>query len=133
MQIISEIEKSISWLKQNITSNDLQGKSQEVDRLALNSYYLANLVADWHEKMNTSEFMYKSAIASFVHNSKESAVKADAAAKLQYKDMWEEMVKNENMYKRLQLILAQSNVVIEQGRQSISTLKQERRYENYNG
>lgn len=131
MNILTEINKSIEWLKSNISSNDLLGKSQEVDRLALNSYYLATLVADWHEKMNTSEFMYKSAIASFVHNSTLAVAKADAAAKLQYKDMWEELVKNENMYKRLQLTLAQANVVIEQGRQSIATLKQERRFENH--
>lgn len=131
MMILTEIQKSIEWLKANISTNDVIGKSQEVDRLALNSYYLATLVADWHEKMNTSEFLYKSAIASFVHNSTLAVAKADAAAKLQYKDMWEEMIKNENMYKRLQLTLAQANVVIEQGRQSIATLKQERRFENH--
>lgn len=131
MQILTEINKSIEWLKANITSSDLLGKSQEVDRLALNSYYLATLVADWHEKMNTSEYMYKSSIASFISSSDLSVAKADAAAKLAYKDMWGELVKNENMYKRLQLSLAQANVIIEQGRQSISTLKQERRFENH--
>lgn len=131
MQILTEINKSIEWLKANITSSDLLGKSQEVDRLALNSYYLATLVADWHEKMNTSEYMYKSSIASFISSSDLSVAKADAAAKIAYKDMWSELVKNENMYKRLQLALAQANVIIEQGRQSISTLKQERRFENH--
>lgn len=131
MQILTEINKSIEWLKANVTSSDLLGKSQEVDRLALNSYYLATLVADWHEKMNTSEYMYKSSIASFISSSDLSVAKADAAAKIAYKDMWGQLVANENMYKRLQLALAQANVIIEQGRQSISTLKQERRFENH--
>jgi len=131
MNILTEITKSVEWLKANISSNDLQGKLQETERLALNSYYLASYLADWHEKMNTSEFMYKSAISSSVANSKEGVAKSEALAKLTYKEMGEELIKNENTYKRLQLALNQANVIIEQIRQTNSALKQERRFENH--
>ena len=61
--------------------------------------------------------------------STEAVSRAEYKAKAEYSDLNKEYRDTENTYKRLQLALAQCNVVIEQGRQAISFLKQEKRHE----
>lgn len=130
MQIIEEIEKDISLLKGTNNTNDIGSKTQITERLSINSYYLASLVGEWYERKNTTEYMYKSSISGFISTSALPVGKAENLAKDTFKGLYKDHMDSDSMYRKLSLLMSQVNVVIEQSRQTISTLKQELRYSN---
>lgn len=129
MQLLTEITSQIEWIKINKSTQDIAALQERTLELATNSFYLAALVADWYEKSNNAEYGYKRAVESYMATSTEAVSRAEYKAKAEYSDLNKEYRDTENTYKRLQLALAQCNVVIEQGRQAISFLKQEKRHE----
>jgi hypothetical protein len=130
MQIIDEIEKDISLLKSTNNTNDIGNKTQITERLSINSYYLASLVGEWYERKNSTEYMYKSSMSSYIATSTLAVGKAEAMAKNEFKEMFKDHLESDSMYRKLSLLMSQVNVIIEQSRQTISTLKQELRYSN---
>lgn len=118
----------INFLKENNTSQNVSEKVQAVERLATNSYYLATMVADAYEEKNSTEYMWKSSVNSAVVMKGGAVGKAEIEAKDAYKDLYKKHLEADSKYRRMSLLLAQTNVIIEQTRQSISYLKQEMRH-----
>jgi hypothetical protein len=127
MPITEEIQQTIEWFKKNLTSNDIVGKLQQAESLALNSYYLATLVADVNEQRNNLEYMYKTSLVSHQIQSKAGVSRSEIEAKEQYKALYKEYVEADNLYKRYSLLLHATENIINQVRQSNSYLKNEQR------
>lgn len=121
--MIANIDNNIRELKALINSPDLTAKLALVEELAQNCYYLSAMVADAHEAMLTSEFLYKSAVTGEVAVATGGVSKAEAKAKHQYKSLYENMIRADAAYTRYNLLLRAANTVIDQTRQSISYLK----------
>ncbi len=127
--ILDEIMSDINWLRDNNTSNDLIGKLQTTDSLANKTYHLAYLVAEAYEDRNTSEYFYKTAVASHVVGATGGVSKAENEAKVKYKDMHKKYLDDDSRYRKLSLLLSKATIVIEQSRQSNSYLKKEYSHE----
>lgn len=126
--MIEEITKNIEWLKKNSSSNDLVGKLRVAEELATNSYYLATLVGDAYQEKNSTEFFWKSAVNTDVALTTGPTGKNEALAKDKYKHLYKEHLDADSKYRRLALLMSQTNTVIEQVRQTCSFLKQEYRH-----
>lgn len=122
MTVLENIESIISSMDD---SQDLVGKLQAADDLAKLSYYLAHETALAHENKNRAEFRYKSALSRYEATAEGSAAKNAVKAKHENTELYRNFMEAENVYRRMSLVLAQTNVVIEQTRQSISYLKKE--------
>lgn len=122
MTVLEEVENIISELD---GSQDLVGKMDAVERLAILSYHLAHETANAHEDKNRAEFRYKSALTKYEATAQGSAAKNAVNAKHENIELYKNFMEAESVYRRMTLILAQTNVVIEQVRQSISYLKKE--------
>lgn len=127
MQILDTIRNGIEEVRE--AKGDLVLLQEKTLELSVQSYYLAALVADWHESSNNAEFYYKRAVEGDVANNQGPISRAEYQAKHRFANLNEDYRSAENTYKRLQLALAQCNVVIEQARQTISYLKTEKKYE----
>lgn len=123
--MIAEIAQDITSLKSMIHSPDLVGRLKIADRLSVNCWFLAEMVADAYEQSTTNEFLYKSALSGAVADATGGVAKSEAKAKSDYKSLHEEWVKADQLYKRYNLLLQAAYTIIEQYRSSNSYLKME--------
>lgn len=131
MEILTQIHQDIQLVKRLNGSNDMEERYKAAERLAVNSYYLAELKSDAYDAMVEAEASYENAVAMDETNSTGPATKAKADAKNKNSSLNTELAKAKGLYKRLDSLLSQTNVVVEQLRQTLSILKTERR--NYGG
>lgn len=120
--VLDEVTQLIQELD---NSQDLVGKMEAVERLAILSFHLAHETANAHEDKNRAEFKYKSALAQYEATTDGAVAKNAVKAKHENKELYRNFMDSESVYRRMSLVLAQTNVVIEQARQSISFLKKE--------
>ena len=131
MEILTQIHQDIQLVKRLNGSNDMEERYKAAERLAVNSYYLAELRSDAYDAMVEAEASYENAVAMDETNSTGPATKAKADAKNKNSGLNTELAKAKGLYRRLDSLLSQTNVVVEQLRQTLSILKTERR--NYGG
>lgn len=128
LEILTEINQDIALLKRLNDTNDIDGRFRCAERIATNSYYLAELLSDAYEDMASLETEYDNAVSFDEDNFVGAVTKAKANAKNKNKDLNVQFSKAKALYKRLQAVLTQANVCIEQLRQSIAHLRDERRH-----
>lgn len=130
--VLGEIRTLVEELNASAGSNDLARKIEIGDKLATFNWLLAEMVGDVYSEVNTLEYEYKVNFARKINkmqgsvNAKENVAKEELAADAQ------KLAEKENLLKRLTLLHQQTNVVIDQNRQSCSFLRVEMK-QSYNG
>jgi hypothetical protein len=125
MTIIEEIKQNIEELKSLVYSDDITAKSQSAEMLATRCCNLAFMAADAYEKSSNAEYLFKSAVDQEVAYGTGAVANKTAKAKADNKVLHQDWITNDALYKRCSLLLAASNTLIEQTRQSVSNLKRE--------
>jgi hypothetical protein len=126
-EVLTQIHQDIQLVKRLNGSNDIEERYRAAERLAVNSYYLAGLKSDAYDAMIEAEASYDNAVAMDETNSTGPATKAKADAKNKNAKLNMDLAKSKGLHKRLDSLLSQTNVVVEQLRQTLSILKTERR------
>ena len=128
MHIINEIRKSLEWYKNNLTSQDVDMFIKLRDKLAINSFYLAELVADQKLDYNKDYFMRQISVSKSVQTMVKNGMsvtqaKNDAIA-INEKIYLKEQESEANAY-RMDLLIRQVNRVLDALGQKISYLRKE--------
>lgn len=130
-EIITEIGKSISWYRDNVRTDSVEKLMYLKTRLVTFNYNLAEWLAAAKKSYNDAYFMRKIETAkqknaymnqSMAGNKAESAAMEDKADELQA-----ELDREAEAYK-IELLLRQSNKVVEDITQRISIFKIEKNY-----
>lgn len=129
---IDQTKEDIEWLKKNIHTQDIDKVTKVLNRIGINSFYVAEQIADAHALMNASENDYKKALVDYQsQHINEGVGKSKVDAEAEYSGMRLEWKDAESIYKRLNLIYDSIQTVLETHRQRISYLKKEREQSNY--
>lgn len=125
MEILGEIRVLIEELNHSAGNSDLARKIEVGDKLATYNWNLAEQVADVNEEANMLEYQYKTGLVQKINALDGPQGAKEAKAKEMLKDLHRQVVEKQNLLHRLTLLHRQTNVVIEQNRQSVSALKME--------
>lgn len=123
MKILNDIQTQIDRL--NPDDQDLVSRLEVAEKLAIMSYTLSREVGDAHAAKNLAEYKYKSSLSTYEASNEGAVAKVAAKAKDFHKELYRDMIEKENLYRQLNLLLTQVNVIIEQVRQTSSFLKKE--------
>ena len=103
------------------------------DKLAVDSYYLAEKVGEAKDSFNSKRFIYKTNLIrdkyAYIDKHDYSKAEADDRAALANKDAYQAELTAEAMAHKIELMLRQVNRVLQTLNQRISNLKQERELE----
>lgn len=130
--VLGEIRTLVEELNSTAGNNDLGRKIEIGERLATYNWLLAEMVGEIYSEVNTLEYEYKVNFARKINkmqgsvNAKENVVKEEMAADAK------KLTEKENLLKRLTLLHQQTNVVIEQNRQTVAALRTELK-QSFNG
>jgi len=130
MIILGEIRTLIEELNETAGNNDLPRKIFIVDKLATYNWNLAEEVGTIYSDANTLEYEYKTSLVREINRGTGAQNSKENVAKEKFEGLYKQMVDKQNLLKRLTLLYQQTNVVIEQARQTISHLKQEWKHNN---
>ncbi|HSH67486.1 MAG TPA: hypothetical protein VLB84_17210 [Bacteroidia bacterium] len=126
-KVLEEVVKCIDWLKANVKGQNIDGISKTLANLSINSFYLAEQLADAYEEMNNAEHAYKEAVNDYQFDKKDEPVsksKIEAeATNAPLRGRWKLA---ENRYKKLQFYMHAIENILDQFRTRISYLKTEK-------
>jgi hypothetical protein len=125
METIGNIKVLIEELNQTAGNNDLARKLEIGEKLATYNWLLSDFESEVHAETNSLEFEYKSSVARDISRATGTDKAKEAAAKEKYEALNKVLVQKQNLLRRLTLLRQQTNVVIEQNRQTVATLKHE--------
>lgn len=128
---IDLIEECIEWLDKHKTSNAIGPITQTIDRLAVLSISLGNMVTDASALANELEDNYKASYATIVNAEGGSIAKAEYKAEAELIEAKKEWTSAKNGYKKLNTYLERLDRVIESYRQMVSVIKEEMKKNNY--
>ena len=127
--MIQEITKQIESYQRSIGSNDINGLIELRDMLAINSFYLAQELAEAKSNYNSSYFVRKIQI----EKSKQGFVKemaynkATTEALIQSEELYKSELDMESIAVSLDLLLKQVNKILDAMSQRISYLRDEQK------
>ena len=121
---IEQLDKCIKWLDENNKSTNLVQITQVIDRIAILSVTVGQMVSDAYALMNNLEDEFKQAYADAVSKSSDSVAKAEKAAEVATAEAKKNWTGAKNGYKRLSVYLDRLDKVIESHRQFVSVSKQ---------
>ena len=133
--IIEEVNKLIDSYERSIESQNLSGLIVLRDRLAINSYRLAQESSEMKRDYNQSYFIRKISInkstQGFITNKKLPKNKAETLSLIENEEIYAKEIELESMAYQYDLLLRQVNKILEAMAQRISYLKTEK--ENVRG
>ena len=133
--IIEEVNKLIDSYERSIESQNLSGLIALRDRLAINSYRLAQESSEMKRDYNQSYFIRKISInkstQGFITNKKLPKNKAETLSLIENEEIYAKEIELESMAYQYDLLLRQVNKILEAMSQRISYLKTEK--ENVRG
>lgn len=129
MEINRQIQNLIDELMDDRNSQDLVGLIDKTKKLAGLSYTMATFVGDYAQAKNDAEFLYKSSVNRFIQRGTGAKNKLEVDAKIEYEELEKTWIQAENSYQKFKLKLAQINAILDQMRQTISYLKEEKKNE----
>jgi hypothetical protein len=133
--IIEEINKLIDSYERSIESQNLSGLIALRDRLAINSYRLAQESSEFKRDYNQAYFIRKISInkstQGFIANKKLPKNKAEVMSLIENEDIYSKEIELEAVAYQYDLLLRQVNKILEAMAQRISYLKTEK--ENVRG
>jgi hypothetical protein len=124
-EVLGEIRVLIEELNQTAGNNDLSRKLEIGDKLATYNWNLAEYVGEVYGQANDLEYDYKMSVIREVNKLGGGYQAKEAIAKEKFADLYKLLTEKQNLLKRLTLLHQQTNIVIEQLRQTNSFLKQE--------
>lgn len=122
--IIDDIMTNIDWLEKRVKSENIVELGVVLDKLSIQSLYLATQVTDAYELMNQAEDDYKHSVAKFVKEYDGSLAKAEREAEVEFKSKKEHWSACKSVYKKLDVLLDRIDKIIESHRQRVSVIKQ---------
>jgi len=129
MDINQQINKLVEELMADRATQDLDSLVENARKLSGLSLNLATAVGDYHAARNDAEYMYKTSVDSHVINNKEGAISLkEKIAKDANKEIWKMWVNAENKYVSMKLKLAQVNAILDQIRQTVAYLREEKKH-----
>jgi len=133
--IIEEVNKLIDSYERSIESQNLSGLIALRDRLAINSYRLAQESSEMKRDYNHAYFIRKISInkctQGFITNKKLPKNKAETLSLIENEEIYAKEIELESMAYQYDLLLRQVNKILEAMAQRISYLKTEK--ENVRG
>jgi hypothetical protein len=124
--ILGEIRTLVEELQATAGNNDISRKVEIGERLSTYNWFLAEEIGNIHSDANTAEYRYKTDLVRRVNALDGPQGSKESRAKEELSGLHKDMVDKQNLLKRLTLLFQQTNVVIEQNRQTVSYLKKER-------
>jgi hypothetical protein len=124
-EILTAIHKSIKWLDNHKTSNNITDLVIVIDDLTINAAYLGTLVTEAYQLMNETEDEYKIAVAAYVTAFDGSTAKAERHAEVEYQDQKRDWTAAKNGYKTLSMMLDRIDKICDAHRQRVSVMKGE--------
>lgn len=135
MDILIEIERLIDNYEKSVGSQNLSGLLELRDRLAVNSYRLAQQVAEYKKEYNFAYFTRKISVAKSTQGmlaaSKMPMNKATMEATIKNEEIYLQEQELEAAAYQMDLLLRQVNKVLEALSQRISHLKTEKENTRY--
>ena len=132
---LEQIRKDIDFYHSNAKEISVDKLLKLKTHLTTLNYYLAEQVADMKESYNNSYYIRKISISKTKNayvNKSYAATKAESIATEEEAEKLETELNNEALANRLDLLLKQSNKIVEDITQRISVLKQEKQLSNHN-
>lgn len=127
MNITQRIDALVSQLMQEKSTQDLQGLVVNTHQLSGLSLLLAGAVGDWHETKSDAEYLYKSSLNQYIMNAQGAFNRVEKMGKIEFAEMEKSWVKAENEYQKLKLKLGQVNAILDQCRQTVAYLREEKK------
>lgn len=127
MEVLGEIKILVEELNRMAGTPDLARRIEIGDKLATYNWNLAELEAETHEDANNTEYEYKLSVSRHMMKGVGPATVRESAAKDKFSDLYKLTVQKQNLLKRLTLLRQQTNIVIEQNRQTVAALRSEYR------
>ncbi len=127
MNITQQIDLLVQQLMQEKATQDLQGLVEKTHRLSGLSLLLASAVGEWHETKSDAEYLYKSSINQYIMNAQGAFNLREKMAKIEYGELEKAWIKAENEYQKLKLKLGQVNAILDQCRQTVAYLREEKK------
>ena len=124
-EIITAIHKSIKWLDDHKTSNNITDLVIVIDDLTINAAYLGTLVTEAYQLMNETEDEYKIAVADYVTSFDGSTAKAERHAEVEHQGKKRDWTAAKNGYKKLSMMLDRIDKICDAHRQRVSVMKGE--------
>lgn len=130
-EILEEIRKSINWYRDNVKTIDVDKLMKLKSHLVTYNYNLAEGLAEMKEAYNTAYYIRKIETAKQKNaymNQSYAASKAESIAMEDQQERFQDEIQKESMAYQVELLLRQSNKVVEDITQRISVLKLEKNY-----
>jgi len=127
MNITQRIDALVAQLMQEKSTQDLQGLVVNTHQLSGLSLLLAGAVGDWHETKSDAEYLYKSSLNQYIMNAQGAFNLREKMGKIEFAEMEKSWVKAENEYQKLKLKLGQVNAILDQCRQTVAYLREEKK------
>lgn len=121
-ELITLINKQISWLDDNIHSQDIVSTGKVLDKLSILSEGFGEVVTTAYGLMNELEDDYKHSVAEFRHKSTAGVGKSEIEAEVKFAEKKRDWTQAKNLYKELSMKLDRIDKILESHRQSISVL-----------
>ena len=128
-KICKELRYWINQYHQAKESASIDGLLQIQDEIAIRTFTLADYVADYKTSFNASYFIRRIGVAKTSLNLQKNGLKmgtADNQALVDNAEIYEQEQAHEATAVRLELLLKQTNIIIQAIQQRISYFKQER-------
>lgn len=128
-QIIKEIRYWINQYHEHRGTNDIEKILNIQDEIAIRTYTLASHVADWKTSFNAKYFIRKIGVAKTSINYQKAGLKqgqSDSQALIDNADAYEIEQSHEATAVTLDILLKQTNIILQVIAQRISYMKQEK-------
>lgn len=125
-EIIRAITNDVNWLKVNYSMQAVSEIMNVKDRIAINTFYLSEEMASAYHSKNMAEYAYKSSVNELQSSFNGPVSKAKIEAEIASKSLKLDYIEKDRIYKRLALIMEQTNAILNEMRQRISYLKTEK-------
>lgn len=130
--VIEEISKGIQWYFENSVKASIDVLMEFQDKMTAYSFWMAEITADQKKDYNLKYFSRKIEVAKskqgFIKNQKSPVNKAEIDAVIENEDILKAEVEAESYTYKCDLLLKQTNKLLDAIRQRISFLKDEKRH-----
>lgn len=125
--VIEKMQADIDWYDKNIHCQDINQLAKVADHLAINNYYLAESVAKTYDLSNKAELAFKDSVNASQAKSDLPVSKSKILAEKEFKTLREDWKEADGTYKYINMKYQAVETIIDQLRQRISYLKDEKR------
>ena len=131
---MEEIGKGIQWYFENSHKATINVLMEFQDKMTAYAFWLAEIAADQKKDYNLKYFSRKIEVAkskqNFIQNQKMKVNQSEIEATIENEDILKEEIESESYTYKCDLLLKQTNKLLDSIRQRIAYLKQEKQNSN---